>query len=284
VPVKLHRRTVSHPDKWNALGEYAKGLVTLSSAIITLTAGFSANLLGKATSTWQIYSLMAALGLLSVAVLCAAFSHSEYVAYSGYARDKNRKRAIGFANAASWILSFGVVSFGVFAYFCFSQPSPSTDAHAVAKKVAAEIADVYGVSQAALQLRSTDWSDRSKLYSLAFDDPSHHRTIVANFDVSAGHILDSKAVESPPPVSAPPAANTLVFYDAFDVQMALLGHGYRAGPIDGIVGVKTRSALKKFQRDHRMPAMGQFDKDTLQALSELTAQSPRVQGTSPPSK
>ncbi len=51
-----------------------------------------------------------------------------------------------------------------------------------------------------------------------------------------------------------------------DAQQALNDHGYDAGPVDGIYGPMTQSALRDFQQDNDLDATGRFDEDTLAAL------------------
>lgn len=51
------------------------------------------------------------------------------------------------------------------------------------------------------------------------------------------------------------------------VQRELEDRGYRVGYIDGIVGPKTKSALKKFQRDANIPVTGAVDIETANSLS-----------------
>jgi peptidoglycan hydrolase-like protein with peptidoglycan-binding domain len=43
------------------------------------------------------------------------------------------------------------------------------------------------------------------------------------------------------------------------VQGLLRERGYDPGPIDGIIGQKTRTALRQFQRDHNLPTTGRID-------------------------
>lgn len=50
------------------------------------------------------------------------------------------------------------------------------------------------------------------------------------------------------------------------VQQALSNQGYNAGPADGKMGSKTKSALKKFQESQGMQASGNLDQQTLAAL------------------
>ena len=50
------------------------------------------------------------------------------------------------------------------------------------------------------------------------------------------------------------------------VQKRLDEYGYRPGPIDGIFGQKTRTALMAFQRDHQLMADGIIGIETLRVL------------------
>jgi hypothetical protein len=51
-----------------------------------------------------------------------------------------------------------------------------------------------------------------------------------------------------------------------DVQVALSRRGYLVGPIDGIPGTRTRSALADFQYRHGIQASGEINRVTLRAL------------------
>ena len=50
------------------------------------------------------------------------------------------------------------------------------------------------------------------------------------------------------------------------VQQNLNDRGYNAGPVDGIVGPRTRAALKEFQQSNGLNQNGQLDSQTLAAL------------------
>ncbi len=54
--------------------------------------------------------------------------------------------------------------------------------------------------------------------------------------------------------------------DVRAVQQALLDKGYNPGPIDGIMGGKTRAAIRDFQRDQNLPDTGRLDEETQRAL------------------
>lgn len=49
------------------------------------------------------------------------------------------------------------------------------------------------------------------------------------------------------------------------VQRSLKGKGYSVGPVDGIMGIQTQTALKQFQTDKGLP-VGNLNIETLQAL------------------
>jgi peptidoglycan hydrolase-like protein with peptidoglycan-binding domain len=46
------------------------------------------------------------------------------------------------------------------------------------------------------------------------------------------------------------------------MQGILHEHGYDPGPIDGLMGNKTRAALRQFQLDHQLPVTGYLDPAT----------------------
>ncbi|MDX1972569.1 MAG: peptidoglycan-binding domain-containing protein, partial [Candidatus Sumerlaeia bacterium] len=50
------------------------------------------------------------------------------------------------------------------------------------------------------------------------------------------------------------------------IQQALANLGYNPGPIDGLWGGMTSSALLKFQEAESLPATGQINEATLEAL------------------
>jgi len=51
-----------------------------------------------------------------------------------------------------------------------------------------------------------------------------------------------------------------------EVQQLLIKRGYQPGTADGLMGPRTKAALKKFQADVGLPATGLFDEKTLQKL------------------
>lgn len=54
-----------------------------------------------------------------------------------------------------------------------------------------------------------------------------------------------------------------------EMQQRLTDLGYKPGPVDGKAGLRTINALKKFQHDHKLPATGALDAETMLELSKL---------------
>ena len=64
-------------------------------------------------------------------------------------------------------------------------------------------------------------------------------------------------------------------------QRLLRDRRYEVGPIDGVLGKRTRQALKRFQRDQNLPVTGRLDRETTAAL-ETSVPSAALQKTEPP--
>jgi peptidoglycan hydrolase-like protein with peptidoglycan-binding domain len=72
----------------------------------------------------------------------------------------------------------------------------------------------------------------------------------------------------------PPAEATLHPYSELvaQVQRALRGMGFDAGPPNGDFGTKTQAALAQFQLSQNIPASGSLDDHTLDALGVIRQQ------------
>jgi peptidoglycan hydrolase-like protein with peptidoglycan-binding domain len=68
-----------------------------------------------------------------------------------------------------------------------------------------------------------------------------------------------------------------------DVQQQLRSRGYNVGPVDGIYGPQTRSAMNRFQRDNNLQQTSRLDDNTMQMLtgSSNTGSSNMGSATSP---
>jgi peptidoglycan hydrolase-like protein with peptidoglycan-binding domain len=69
--------------------------------------------------------------------------------------------------------------------------------------------------------------------------------------------------------SVPAAENLLPTYTAA-VQQALTAKGYRPGPVDGVLGPRTREAIRRYQRDYGLPVTGQVSLALLNHLRLVT--------------
>ena len=56
--------------------------------------------------------------------------------------------------------------------------------------------------------------------------------------------------------------------DVRETQQTLRDKGYYAGPIDGILGSRTRAALRQYQKDENLPVTGRLDADTARKVEE----------------
>jgi peptidoglycan hydrolase-like protein with peptidoglycan-binding domain len=64
------------------------------------------------------------------------------------------------------------------------------------------------------------------------------------------------------------------------VQQQLSDKGLSPGPVDGVMGPKTRDALKQFQQQQGMTASGSLDQQTLTALGVDASGSGATSGSS----
>lgn len=67
-------------------------------------------------------------------------------------------------------------------------------------------------------------------------------------------------------LSAPPAGATAEPRFIREAQRALGQLGFRPGPVDGVVGRKTRDALARYQRSEKIPVTGSLDVETMVRL------------------
>ena len=64
-------------------------------------------------------------------------------------------------------------------------------------------------------------------------------------------------------VAAQPSLNQAVT----DLQSQLAARGYDPGPIDGMIGERTRAAIRAYQRDRQMPVDGQVSQALVSSLA-----------------
>ena len=78
-----------------------------------------------------------------------------------------------------------------------------------------------------------------------------------------------------PRVVAPPVPTPQADPVIRQIQGVLQERGYDPGPLDGVLGKKTREALRRFQKDHRLAVTGDIDTDTKTTL--LSHDPPRAE-------
>ena len=76
----------------------------------------------------------------------------------------------------------------------------------------------------------------------------------------------SRPVSQPSTPEASPTSATFYASPVQSAQRALTAFGYDPGPADGIMGGKTRRALRLFQQDQGLPVTGRLDRATRTAL------------------
>ena len=86
------------------------------------------------------------------------------------------------------------------------------------------------------------------------------------YALAVGHLSDRLAgggpLQSPRPLEEVP----LTRYDVTEMQVRLMNMGFEPGDPDGVVGERTRRAIRMFQKSVELPADGYPDPDLLQRL------------------
>jgi len=62
------------------------------------------------------------------------------------------------------------------------------------------------------------------------------------------------------------------------IQQSLLAANYNPGPVDGIMGDKTRKALRNYQKDNQLAVTGSIDDDTIRCLGIIGGEKPKKIG------
>ncbi len=94
-----------------------------------------------------------------------------------------------------------------------------------------------------------------------------------SYALAVGLLADRIAGRAPV-LAAWPAETPLSLADRSDAQTALVKLGFDAGAADGLIGVKTRSALRAWQKAKGMPADGYLSIDLVQRLRAEAGQAP----------
>lgn len=90
------------------------------------------------------------------------------------------------------------------------------------------------------------------------------------YALAVGHLAD-RIAGTGPLYRQPPAETFYRRADAKEIQNHLLSLGYDVGTADGILGPRTRSAIKAFQKTHQLPIDGYPSQPLLERLRNQTA-------------
>jgi peptidoglycan lytic transglycosylase B len=92
------------------------------------------------------------------------------------------------------------------------------------------------------------------------------------YALAVGHLSDRIAGGSPLSSPRPAYETPLSRYDVQEMQARLTNLGFEPGEPDGVVGEKTRRAVRKFQQSVELPADGYPDPDVLEQLRSRVAE------------
>ncbi len=79
--------------------------------------------------------------------------------------------------------------------------------------------------------------------------------------------------EGAPAVAHPSAVNHAVNRDVNQMQQLLLDRGDYRGKVDGVLGLRTRSGIRAYQKAEHLPVTGQLDPTTADKLGILAENS-----------
>lgn len=86
------------------------------------------------------------------------------------------------------------------------------------------------------------------------------------YAIGVGHLADRLDGAGPLQGSFPPDANGLTKEDRLSIQRGLQERGYDVGAIDGVIGTKTETAIRDFQRRRGLAVTGVATAEILAAL------------------
>lgn len=85
--------------------------------------------------------------------------------------------------------------------------------------------------------------------------------MVSAVGASIAALLAGAGIAHPADEAAPPAPRFVR-----EAQQALRELGYRPGPVDGVVGPRTKEALARYQRSEKIQVTGRLDSETMVRL------------------
>jgi membrane-bound lytic murein transglycosylase B len=88
------------------------------------------------------------------------------------------------------------------------------------------------------------------------------------YAIAIGHLADRIAGKGPLITARPASEQRLSRNQVEKIQGLLTDQGFDPGPIDGVIGLQTRQAIKEFQRTVKIPADGHPTPELLEALGK----------------
>ena len=88
------------------------------------------------------------------------------------------------------------------------------------------------------------------------------------YAIAVGHLADRITDKGPFLTARPVSEQPLSRNQVENIQELLVAQGYDPGPIDGVIGLQTRQAIKEFQRTAELPADGHPTPELLEILGK----------------
>ncbi len=88
------------------------------------------------------------------------------------------------------------------------------------------------------------------------------------YAIAVGHLADRITDKGPFLTARPVSEQPLSRNQVEKIQELLVARGYDPGPIDGVIGLQTRKAIKEFQRTAELPADGHPTPELLETLGK----------------
>jgi len=88
------------------------------------------------------------------------------------------------------------------------------------------------------------------------------------YAIAVGHLADRITDKGPFLTARPVSEQPLSRNQVENIQELLIARGYDPGPIDGVIGLQTRQAIKEFQRTAELPADGHPTPELLEILGK----------------
>ena len=88
------------------------------------------------------------------------------------------------------------------------------------------------------------------------------------YAIAVGHLADRITDKGPFLTARPVSEQPLSRNQVENIQELLVARGYDPGPIDGVIGLQTRQAIKEFQRTAELPADGHPTPELLEILGK----------------